>query len=180
MMKSNKYYIVLLLIAMFAAPGIMAYIFYQHPTWLGSAKVNKGTLLTPPIALNVLKKNSKWHLIFWSPKTCEKACLNQLETIAKIRLALGRRLYQVDQWLITGTDQTDLSPQAKGMLRTLDFQVAQFSKSETDAKKAFLSEPKVFLADAENYLILSYTMGVNPDDVYKDLKLLLHSTDKQG
>lgn len=37
-----------------------------------------------------------------------------------------------------------------------------------------------FLADPNNYLILSYSPQVNPDDVYKDLKLLLNTTENKG
>lgn len=176
--QSTKYYVLLLLMVMFTAPGIAAYIFYQHPSWLGSAKINKGTLLDPPVVLQALVGQTKWSIVFWSPKVCDTYCLNQLNTLARIRLALGRKLYQVDQWLILGDKTPPLSKEAKSILKELGFQVSQLPAAV--ANGTLSSEAKVFLADPNNYLILSYSSLVNPDDVYKDLKLLINTTEKNG
>lgn len=62
--QTSKYYILLLLIVVFVAPGVAAYLFYQHPSWLGSSRINKGTLLNPPVLLNTLEGKSKWRIIF--------------------------------------------------------------------------------------------------------------------
>ena len=177
--QTTKYYILLLLIVLFAAPGITAYIFYQHPSWLGTTRINKGVLLNPPIAFNSIGK-AKWHIIFWNPGTCDKSCFKQLDTLARIRLALGRKLYQVDQWLILGDKAPSLSHEQQSILKEMDFQVMQLSAAETQSKGEVFSEAKVFLADPGNYLILSYLSQVNPEDVYKDLKLLLNTTENKG
>lgn len=178
--KSTKYYTLLLLVLMFAAPGIAAYIFYQHPGWLGATKVNRGTLLKPAVTLPVLDAQKKWRIILWIPGTCDAACLQQLDTLARIRLALGRKLYQVDQWLVIGPQTPPLEQETKATIKELDFQVAQLSADELKAQKILYAESKVFLADPNNYLILSYPPLVNPDDVYRDLKLLLNTTEKNG
>lgn len=178
--QSNKYYVVLLLIIMFAAPGIAAYVFYQHPSWLGSTRVNKGTLLSPPVVLKGLEGEKKWRIVFWAPNACDSACKNQLETLAKVRLALGRKLYQVDQVLVLGDKAAALSAKEQSALKEIQFQVVQLSAAETSAHEGLLTEPKIFLADPNNYLILSYVSLVKPDDVYKDLKLLLNTTEKNG
>lgn len=175
---TTKYYL-LSLIILFATPGIAAYFLYQHPSWLGSATINKGTLLHPPISLNALDRNTKWRIIYWSPGVCDKGCLQRLEILAKIRLALGRKLYQVDQWLILGDKAPSLSNEAKTFLKEIDFKVAQLSGADASIQDVLFSEPKVFLADPGNYLVLSYASQVNPEDVYKDLKLLLNTTKKQ-
>lgn len=176
----NKYYVLLLLIVMFAAPGVAAYIFYQHPAWLGSAKVNKGNFLNPPVELQVLKGHTKWGIVYWTPNECGVSCLKQLDTLARIRLALGRRLYQVDQWLILGDKVPSLSQEAKATLKALDFHVVQLSAAQVNTQGNLFADATVFLADPNNYLILSYTSSVNPDDVYKDLKLLLNTTENKN
>jgi hypothetical protein len=176
--QAAKYYILLLMVVMFAAPGIAAYVFYQHPSWLGSTRVNKGTLLNPPVALNVLEGKSKWRIIFWSPGVCDKLCLHHLDTLARVRLALGRKLYQVDQWLILGDTAPPLSKKANLLLKEMDFHIARLPA--IDAKEALFSEAKVFLVDPSNYLILSYSSQVHPEDVYKDLKLLLNTTENKS
>lgn len=178
--QSNKFYVLLLLVAVFAAPGIAAYLFYQHPSWLGSAKVNKGTLLNPPVLVNALTGPAKWRIVFWTPNACDTTCLKELDTLARVRLALGRKLYQVEQWLILGDNAPSLSPEAQATLKELDFHVARFSTAKINAPEYLFSDAKVFLADPNNYLILSYAPSANPDDVYKDLKLLLNTTEKNG
>jgi len=173
----TKYYILLLLIMVFAAPGIAAYVFYQHPGWLGAAKVNKGALLNPPVFLSALNKQSKWRIVFWSPGDCNKACMQQLDILARIRLALGRKLYEVDQCLILGDKASPLSPEMKSLLGELDFQVVHLSETKMNGQKLLSTEARVFLANPDNYLILSYQAEVNPDDIYKDLKFLLNTAE---
>lgn len=175
--EAAKYYIFLLLTLIFVAPGITAYFFYQHASWVGSAGVNKGILLNPPVVLNAIKGEPKWRIIFWNPSICNKKCLNQLDTLARMRLALGRKLYQVDQWLILSDKAPSISLETQLALKGMDFKIAQLSTAEINAQAALLAEPKVFLADPNDYLILSYPFKVNPDDIYKDLRLLLNTTE---
>ncbi|WP_454782977.1 hypothetical protein [Legionella sp. WA2022007384] len=176
--QASKYYILVLLVVIFVTPGVAAYLFYQHPSWLGATRVNKGTLLNPPIMVNALEGKSKWRIVFWSPEACDQVCMKQLDLLARIRLALGRKLYQVDQWLLLSDKAPSLSPEQQTYLKEIDFKVAKLSAAEVVTKDALLSETNVFIADPGNYLILSYTSQVNPNDVYKDLKLLLNTTEK--
>lgn len=178
--QTTKYYVLLLLLAMFAAPGIAAYIFYQHPDWLSAAKVNKGTLLNPPVLVKALEGQDKWRVVYWTPSACDADCLKQLDILARVRLALGRRLYQVDQWLILSDKAPSLSPDAQSTVKALGFQVAHLSAEDVQAEDALFSKAQVFLADPNSYLILSYPSLANPDDVYKDLKLLLNTTENKN
>ncbi|QMT61315.1 hypothetical protein [Legionella sp. PC997] len=175
--QASKYYILVLLVVIFVTPGVAAYLFYQHPSWLGATRVNKGTLLNPPIMVNALEGKSKWRIVFWSSEACDQGCMKQLDILARIRLALGRKLYQVDQWLLLSDKAPPLSPKQQAYLKEIDFKVAKLSADQV-SKEALLSENKVFIADPGNYLILSYASQVNPNDVYKDLKLLLNTTEK--
>ncbi len=181
-MKKNvtKYSILLTLALLFAAPGIAAYLFYQHPSWLGASKINKGTLLTSPIKLSSIKNKSKWNIIFWNPNDCAQQCLQQLDVLARVRLALGRKLYQVDQWLIVDENENWLSPQLHTVLKERDFLVTHWSSAEKEQLLGLHSNPRIFIANPDNYLILSYPEGVNPDDIYKDLKLLLNTTETKS
>lgn len=176
----TKYYVILLLATMFAAPGITAYLFYQHPSWLGTSKINKGTLLTPPIALNSFDEKSKWRIVFLSPDGCKKECLEQLNLLARVRLALGRKLYQVDEWLVLEDQSSLLAEEIKPLLKEQDINVATLSSTEMAKLAALPPEAKVFIANPDNYLILSYKAGGNPDDIYKDLKLLLSTTEHKS
>ena len=176
----TRYYILLLLATMFAAPGISAYLLYQHPNWVGSTKVNKGALLSPPITLNALGNQAKWQIIFWSPDACKQTCLKQLDMLARVRLALGRKLYLVDQQLILGDEHSALNEKIKSALKERDFHVTQLSGDDKIKLNTISSEPQIFIANPDNFLILSYQSQVNPEDVYKDLKLLLSTTEKKS
>ncbi|MCL9683284.1 hypothetical protein [Legionella maioricensis] len=176
----TRYYILLLLATMFAAPGIAAYLFYQHPNWVSSTKTNKGTLLNPAVALDSLNNQSKWQIIFWSPGPCKKTCLKQLDTLARVRLALGRKLYQVDQQLILGDDRSSITEKIKSELKERDFHMGQLSVNDKIKLNAITADTKIFIANPDKFLILSYQSQVNPDDIYKDLKLLLSTTEKKS
>ncbi len=176
----TKYYILLLLAIMFAAPGIAAYLFYQHPTWLSATKVNKGTLLNPPVELSSLNSQSKWQIIFWNPKSCERACLKQLDLLARVRLALGRKLYSVDQRLILGDNNSLIPDEVRKVLQERDFHLLQLTTEDREKLEDLSPEAKIFIANPDNFLVMSYQSGVNPDDVYKDIKLLLNTTEKKS
>ena len=176
----NKYYILALLISVFAAPGLAAYLFYTNPSWLGGARTNKGELLKPPIELTSVAGKTKWRLIYWSPEACEQHCFSQLDMLARVRLALGRKLYQVDQELLLGGDRP-LTSAAEQELKIHDFIASHVSTQDEQQLKNWVAESQIFIMDPDNYLVLSYKSGVNPDDVYKDLKLLLNTTEtKKG
>jgi hypothetical protein len=178
--QKTKFYIVALLISAFAAPGVAAYLFYKNPSWLGSSRTNKGLLLTPAVELTSVKGQSKWRLIYWTPEACEARCLNQLDVLARVRLALGRKLYQVDQQLVLGVNGT-VSSTLEQELNTHDVTAVQLSSADEQQVKSLVAEPQIFIMNPDNYLVLSYKSGVNPNDVYKDLKLLLNANEtKKG
>lgn len=176
----SKYYILVVLVVLFAAPGITAYLFYQHPSWLGTARVNKGDLLQPPVRLHALEGKSKWGIIYWSPSACDQACMKQLDVLARIRLALGRKLYQVDQWLLLSDEAPSLSAEQQSLLKEIDFKVVKLPTAEMNEKHNLFSDSKIFIADPSKFLILSYASKANPEDVYKDLKLLLNTTENKS
>jgi hypothetical protein len=170
----NRYYTLLLLALIFAAPGITAYFFYQHPSWLGSSRTNKGSLLNPPIRMDSFPGTAKWRVVFLNTGVCEQECLHQLETLARVRLALGRKLYQVDEWLLLDGQSSSTVTNYEALLQDHDIHTTKLSTHDRPLLKS-LAHAKIFIVNPDNYLILSYQVGVNPDDVYKDLKLLLNS-----
>ena len=100
----HNYVVLLLLILLFALPGLTAYFFYFNPQWLGTTTTNKGAFLNPPLLVPSLGGHSKWRLVLWSPVTCETSCLEHMDQLARVRLALGRRLYDVEASLLLGAN----------------------------------------------------------------------------
>ena len=176
----SKYYVVLILLILFTAPGVTAYLFYTHPSWLGSTRINKGVLLPKPVALTSIEGKAKWRLLLWTPGTCEQECLQQLDILARVRLALGRKLYQVEQKLVLGEEQSEQLATIKQELDDKDIQISTLSELDKQQLQQLSSKPKIFIMNPDNYLVLSYKSGVKPNDVYKDLKVLLSATEIKG
>ncbi len=171
--QTTKYYTLILLIFLFAAPGIAAYLFYSHPSWLGTARINKGSFLANPIELSSIEKKEKWRIIFWTPTSCDNNCLSQIDLLARVRLALGRKLYLVEQILVVNKDSLVESSLIENELKNKDFMVHVLSDKDRQALENLSNKAQIFIMDPGNHLVLSYKSGVKPDDVYKDLKLLL-------
>lgn len=173
--NSRNYGMLLLLVCLFIAPGLGAYVFYMHPQWLPHATTNKGELLTPPILLQDLSKSTKWRLILWSPTACDKKCMHQVDKLARVRLALGRRLYHVETWLLIGDDEKKL-PVAYA--NTLIEQDVLFKRLSDAKRLSAYTDRKIFIANEDNYLVLAYSASTKPADIFHDMKQLLTTTEK--
>lgn len=176
----SRYAVVCVLVLLFAAPGLFAYLCYQHPQWLGASRINKGLLLEKPIALSSAISKDKWQIIFWSPQGCDEHCIAQLDLLSRVRLALGRKLYQVDQWLVVNEQTPTLPNELHELLKKQDYHSGQLIQAEQKQLALLPADTKVFIVTPDNYVILGYKVPVNPDDVYKDLKLLLNVEQKNG
>ena len=134
-MKNRRNIITMLLLAtVFLAPGLAAYIFYQHTDWLAAAKTNKGELLNPPIPLSVLNQEPKWKFVLWNPGVCETTCQEELDKLARVRLALGRRLYQVQIDFLVNTDaSSQLSSALTERLREADINLIPIPNNNGNA-----------------------------------------------
>lgn len=172
-MKNTNSILVLLLL-IFLLPGSLAILFYSHPQWLGHSLVNKGELLTPGEALLALEPKHKWRLIFWHSGFCDEECSSVLNKLARIRLALGRRWYEVETWLISG--EPTLNKGLKEQFKLEDIKFVHLSREEAVKQPAFAKGSRLFIADPGNYLILSYEPKALAQDLFKDLELLLKTT----
>lgn len=175
----SNYFILLTLAILFATPGITAYLFYQHPGWLSAPKVNHGTLMNPPVALSILDASSKWRLVYWNPGVCAQTCLKQIDKLARIRLALGRKLYLVEQRLIIDNLQ-DTTEAVKKTLKQRDFHVTHLSSEDFTKDTKLNPSEQIFIVNPDNYLVLSYKLEAKSDDIYKDLKLLLNTNETKS
>ncbi len=172
MNPTRRHYIaLLLLVVLFAAPGLLAYFAYFHPQWLSANTTNKGQFITPPVSLNELSPDSKWHLVLWSPDTCGQSCFEHFDKLARVRLALGRRLYDVDLSLLLGAVAG--ATKFASPLQEPGVSMVTLSTAESARLFALYSHPRLFIANPENFLVLVYPLNADPDDLFHDIKLLL-------
>jgi hypothetical protein len=174
MMNNSKKLLVLLFLGfIFFAPGIAAYIFYNHTQWLGTATTNHGELINPPPVMSFLSQD-KWKLILWSPNECSEQCKIDMDKLARIRLALGRRLYEVDGILMQANQTAALPDGFEQQLKDEAITSLKLTPEQTELLKPWATEAKIFIVNPQNYLILAYTSSVEPKNIYQDLKHLLH------
>lgn len=176
----RNYTLLLILAVIFALPGLAAYEFYTHPEWMRQAAINKGELLNPPELLANVNAKPKWRLILWNPGHCDSQCLEQIEKLARIRLALGRRLYQVDELLLLNNSDSALP---KMLLRTFqdkEIHVMGLSEAQRQAQPALVDKPRIFIANPDDYLILAYGTDAKPGDIFHDIGQLLSVAEKKN
>lgn len=173
---SRNYFILLLLALLFMAPGLVAYIVYNHNAWLSAAPTNKGTLLNPPVLLAQLHEKEKWQLVLWSPQACDQECAQQLDKLARIRLALGRRLYEVETCLLLGVDAPLPAVPLANTLRDHDIHVLKLAAGASSPLPVLPKISTLYIMNPTGYLVLAYKNQAKPDDLYHDIKHLLKSS----
>lgn len=175
---SRNFLMVVLLAVVFLAPGLAAIYFYQHPQWLMGHSTNKGDFVKPPMKIkSLVSTEKKWHLVLWSSGGCDESCFQPIDQLARIRLALGRRFYEVDQALLTGPYSKPTLPELLDVLQKNKIGTLQLPRNEASTLYAYSEEARIFIANPDGFLVLCYATTVNPDDVYHDLKQLM-STNK--
>lgn len=171
----RRYYIILFaLVVLFAAPGLSAYFFYYHPQWLSSVTTNKGQLINPPIRVPALtSKTAKWQFVLWRPEGCDVSCMKQLEQLSRVRVALGRRLYDVDLVVLMNANGSAVSDGHAKLLSEQNVSEVRLSARAADKMTRLYNKPMFFIANPEHYLVLAYQTTSQPDDLFHDIKLLL-------
>jgi hypothetical protein len=172
--KRNKRVLMALLLV-FSAPGVFALLFYMHPTWLGELPTNKGSFVTPSVQFPELgDADDTWKIVVWCPSGCNTTCLKNVDDLARVRLALGRRLYQVSLWLVQGDDGRMCTREEEHMLKTHDVHARTLLARMRLNVPVLQDKASVFLVDPKQHAVLQY-QGVNvPKDVFQDLKRLLN------
>ncbi|WP_419420305.1 hypothetical protein ACNVED_03115 [Legionella sp. D16C41] len=176
-LKKYKFIPLIILALIFVFPGIAAYLFYIHPQWLQGHPVNKGELLNPPERLENIQEQQKWRLILWNPGECNKNCLLQIDKLARVRLALGRRLLNVDE-LIIMNKESQIPNSLHDRLREQDIHLLLISKEQQDSQKMLSKHRRIFIANPNNYLVLAYKSKTKPEDIFHDLQQLLHAGER--
>ena len=174
---------------MFLAPAPIAYVFYKHPYWLSAPCINKGELLVPSLQLLIervgdvaqdsqvtqLSRSAdlKWKLLLWVPDVCGKDCMLQLDRLARVRLALGRRLYDTKVLLLVDSYSFKLPQGLLNVLKQQDIGLARVAIGARALLPILQNGSRVFIANPNDYLILGYLPSVASNDIYNDLKQLL-------
>lgn len=168
---SRHYVIFILLVIIFSLPGLSAYLYYHHPDWLTPMKTNQGVLFSPSVKLPSLEAGQSWHLLLWYPTACGTPCMQVLDKLGRIRLALGRRLYDLDLTLLLSPHAERVSTAQMDSLHQQAMDV--ITLTARDVALLTPNEARILIADPRGYLVLSYPAGSAPEPIYHDLKQLI-------
>lgn len=165
----NKY-ILGLLVLLFIAPGLLAYLYYLNPNWITGTH-NKGHFLNPAESFPVFS-DQKWRLIYWTKNGCEQTCIRHLDELQRLRLALGRRYYEVDLWLLQPKEIASSTKMLPAMLQQHHIQVLQITPQQYTPLLQKDAEA-ILIANPTQYLVLAYQPNAPLDDIFHDIKHLL-------
>lgn len=169
----SRFIVMFFLIIIFIAPSVLAYLYYRHPTWLSSPSTNRGELVTPPYQLQNISQSQRWRLLFWSPSTCDATCIQRLNALARIRLALGRRLYQVQACVLLPDKKTSFRLKDTKILQEDDICVLKLPEQAQADRSALGDNPMFFIVNPDGFFILKYPADMQADDLFHDIKHLL-------
>lgn len=175
------------IIALFMGPLILAML--MRSSWWEfqpAGQKNMGHLLQPPIQLSLNQAqgiSGKWLILYVLDQPCAKQCIDHVTALRQIHRAAGRNsehlaIILLKQHPVDTTLQTRLEsiypefillPDPAGTaMTTLDSVNAIVADMSGDS-----SAIHTYILDPMSNVILAYGASARPDDIYKDLKLLL-------
>lgn len=172
----------------FAPLGVAFYLYYGHGNWHPGAYVNAGDLIEPPrplppLALPLLRGGQtdaeflqgKWTLLHVA-SACAERCRASLYATRQVRLALDRDMKRVQRVLIA--DEGCCDPEF--LQQHPDLIAVRMGPADApllallgQAGARPLGGERIYLIDPLGNLMMSYTGGINPKGILKDMKRLL-------
>lgn len=181
---------VYLLIGVFFAPLILAFILYYGLGARPSGSTNKGDLIHPAVPLPEVTLPStgdqnlpanflrgKWSMVFIGDGACDNRCREALTLMRQTRLALNDDVTRVQRvFLVTGNccDSNYLDQEQRGLLLgRIDNPEGQ-TLLETFANGAGAAQPgRIYLVDPLGNLMMKYEPDAPQKALLEDLKKLL-------
>lgn len=167
----------LLVAAAFLGTPLLAALWYAYGDAGHGAKVNRGTLIDPPRAVEgakLLGLEDHWTFVVHAPEGCGAPCAETLLMLRQLRLSFGQDADRLARVLVSGRPDADLAALAPAHpdLRVL---------GAHDARALVLSLPPhaegaAFVIDPLGNAMLAYAPGTPPADVKSDLKRLLKNS----
>jgi len=174
-----------LLLLLFFAPLLVAFLVYYGSSWRPVGRTNHGTLIEPARTLpHIALSHSglpqadlligKWSLVYIGDGTCDSPCRNALYFIRQTQLSLGNLIPRVQRvWLATDhcCDRT-VDSEMQPPLIAVDAQAAAAAPLLAmfpDDQRA----TTIFIVDPRGNLMMRYDSNADPKGLREDLKKLL-------
>ncbi|MEH6624951.1 MAG: hypothetical protein V7739_00765 [Motiliproteus sp.] len=180
----------LLLVALFAVPPLLGWLYFFNPQWLPDKHNNNGVLIQPSRSLqavslrssdgrliNIGEMNNAWRMLVVSEAGCSEGCLERLDSLQKIRRATGAGRQRIQSVLLVLSGQSDTAlqqrvpPETEIIYSSADQKSAVIALFEMEnsaaADNSFVIDPLGALMMRHNHSILSQKQ------ILKDMETLL-------
>lgn len=175
----------LLLVVVFVLPVILAKLALDN-NWFNKAATNRGELLSPILNfMPILQQSeqpssdeSKWHVLYVLPATCDEKCENALYSLNQIWVALGKESDRMSPIVISTQDSDSVKVGELMTHETLNL----LKTDSNNVKKVFkdVATDGIFLADTMGNIMLRYPTNLEKQqavmqsrDILADLRKLL-------
>lgn len=189
--RSRQRWILPLLAVLFMGPLLAAWLFYfVGDGWRPGGAVNHGRLLDNPVTLRAPQSSvavavpggpfrGKWSLVYVTLGRCDKSCVDALDKIRRVRLALGEKSARVERILLHDEGAPggnaaagDLGPGLATLSLDDEYGRSLLLQFEAASGGALAREP-VFIVDPLGNVIMAYAPGFEMRGMLADLKRLL-------
>ncbi len=178
-------YTLLMLLAVFALPLLVAWIFTMGPLdWRPTKTVNYGVLLAPPLRLNsygvtdvtgaalTVAVARNWFLVVLHNAACSESCQGLLQIAKRIRIAVGRDIHRVNLALL-GPDHSVPVPNGQSWLLPVDGKLVDALRQATGEPQL---ETALLIVDHQGVVVLMYPPNEDGPGALHDLKRLLRAS----
>lgn len=177
----RKQHSLALLLAISAAPVLLAWLFFFNPQWLPTGRANHGELVQPPVPVASLSLDaadgspveladfrSKWLLLLEAGE-CGAGCRRLVLAMRQVRLAMGGERERIARLLLLRQPPDDALTKGFPSMRTAV--LSEFGRARWHGIAG--ATDGLYLIDPMGNLMMRYPMDVRPEHLLSDLQRLL-------
>jgi len=169
-------------------PMVAAYVMFKSGWGIPVDTVNKGDLLSSPLAvelldlkgaggqsLDLLEDKKKWRLLIPAGASCDSDCQQSLYITRQVHVRLGEKAVRVERYYLNTASGLSAETQtylAKEYPRLKQAYIQQ-QELNTLLKASGVPGARYFLMDQEGYVMMSYGAEHTGNELLDDIKRLL-------
>jgi len=162
-----------LLMGLFLLPVIAAHYVFQHASYLTSDKgTNYGSFVSKPIVWQTGTSPRPWQLVLKVEDYCQQDCLAHLDKLSRLRLSMGRKLYDLDLVLLLPSSQK-LLPKLKAQLKNQNILWSFLGNDEASKWAPEVKGDIIILFGPAHQAVLKYPKVFESKRLAHDLQLLI-------
>ena len=128
--------------------------------------------MSKPIAWQTGAAPRPWQLVLKVEDNCQQDCLANLDKLSRLRLSMGRKLYDLDLVLLLPSSQK-LSPKLKAQLDNQNILWSFLGNNEASKWVPEVKDEMIILFGPDHQAVLKYPTVFESKKLAHDLQLLI-------